>query len=392
MRAAARIVVAALAIAAGARAQTRVIMLTMSPGDGVAERFGHSAVMIDRDGARVVYNYGTFDGNDPQLVRKFLGHELMFWVSAGSWRSTQAQYARRSITLQELDLDDAQAERLALGFARAASPSQVPYHYHFFRDNCTTRLRDAVADAVPELRATGQAKAGNTFRSLALGILDTDALYRRGVDLALNAAVDGPTTRWDDAFLPREFARLLRDTRLADGRPLVKREWSWSGPLHRPQDRSPPWDAAIACALVGLLGIGALDGGRRRATRTVSAIGLVLFALAVGAVGIGVAVTSLTPYDIARANGNLVAVSPLALVLAPDALLLAVGRATVRRVRRLRVLLVALAAPIAIDLALHLFGVARQHHLAVVAFVAVGLALAFVGLRRAAAPPPSIQG
>lgn len=101
MRALAVAAVVALAPAAAAAAP-RIAVLTMTPGPGIAERFGHAAIRVDDR----VYNYGTFDGGDPQLIRKFLSRELVYWLSVVPYREFVARYDNReTMTVQELALD-----------------------------------------------------------------------------------------------------------------------------------------------------------------------------------------------------------------------------------------------------------------------------------------------
>jgi hypothetical protein len=133
-----------------------------------------------------------------------------------------------------------------------------------------------------------------------------------------------------------------------------------------------------------LLAVGALDGARRPVTRAALGGGIALTALAAGAVGAGVLTLSLTPYDVARWNGNLVALSPLALLPLVDAVRFAVGRASPRARRRLARLVAALVVPIAVDAIAHGLGLAHQRHLGLLAVIAAAYALSLAGLRRAA--------
>ena len=368
---------------------TTVTVLVMTPGAHPFERFGHAAVRVDEPGHRGddarVYNYGSFDGSDPHLVRRFLSHTMPFWLAETDWRSTEEQYRRRQIRALELDLDEDEARALADRLARNALPQNRNYVYEFFRDNCSTRVRDMVATAVPTLTALQQRPAQRSLRAQVVEQTRPAPLFGRAIDLALNGLVDGPTSRWDDAFLPRELAAVLLESHRPlneGGRPLVRRETTWTGPdfVDLTQPRTALLDALWLLLLLPL-GLGALGGGRLRGARVLAGAGLALWGLVTGLVGVALVILSLTPHDVARMNGNVVALWPATLVLVPYGVRLARGRVALVGVQRVRALLVALAAPIVIDLLGHAIGRAHQQHVTLLLFVLAGHALAYLALR-----------
>ena len=50
----------------------------------------------------------------------------------------------RSIEIQDLALSPEQARSLAAALAHNAQPDQMYYRYEPYRDNCSTRVRDAL--------------------------------------------------------------------------------------------------------------------------------------------------------------------------------------------------------------------------------------------------------
>src|SRR6185436_19437135 len=82
----------------------RISLLTCTPGKELYSTFGHSAFrVIDRSAnTDVIFNYGTFDFNDPGFYWKFTKGSLLYFVSIDNFNDFLAQYEyeRRGITEQ----------------------------------------------------------------------------------------------------------------------------------------------------------------------------------------------------------------------------------------------------------------------------------------------------
>ena len=65
----------------------RISLLTCTPGAELYSVFGHSALRVvdSAAGTDIVYNYGTFDFNDPDFYTKFVRGKLMYFVSQVSY-------------------------------------------------------------------------------------------------------------------------------------------------------------------------------------------------------------------------------------------------------------------------------------------------------------------
>ena len=90
--------------------------MTMGPGDAVWERFGHNAIrVVDASrGTDSVYNWGTFDFEQPNFVQRFMTGNTEYWMQADGMAETIAayRYLNRSMWVQELDFTP--AERAAV--------------------------------------------------------------------------------------------------------------------------------------------------------------------------------------------------------------------------------------------------------------------------------------
>ena len=124
----------------------RISLLTASPGEELYETFGHSALRIT-DSVRntdIVYNYGTFNFDEPNFYLKFIKGTLPFYLSDDNFDNFIAEYQQenRGITEQVLNLTCFQKYKInALLNENMMGPNRT-YQYKFTFDNCTTRQRN----------------------------------------------------------------------------------------------------------------------------------------------------------------------------------------------------------------------------------------------------------
>ena len=374
----------------------RISVVTFGPGDHPFARFGHNALLVEdpRTGQGLVFNFGTFSFDSLSLVPRFLQGDLRYWLSVSSWRSTLEAYRRadRSIVVQRLNLSAEQTRKLVAALRVNALPENRSYAYHFYRDNCSTRVRDAIDQTIGgRLRAlTAEQPARMSFREHTARMLAGDLALRLALDGALGPAVDVAITRNDELFLPEELQRALREIDVErDGErvPLVASERV----LHhaeRPATASAPpsptlgmlaLGGATAAVVLGLALLGRRSSGARRAYFAIcTGIG----ALA-GLLGLAcLALWLLTDHTVAYRNANLLQVSPVGLALAGALLIRREGGA-----KRLLPLSGLLLMSSLAGLGLHLIG-AEQKNLPFIALwlpIWGGVAAGALTLRRAAA-------
>jgi len=211
-----------------------VYLLTFGWGDAVWERFGHNAIWI-KDRARgtdMTYNWGMFDFNQPHFVWRFVTGDTRYWMETIDY-AAMVQYYRqhdRSILAQELNLSPAQRLKLQQFVQWNALPQNKFYRYDYYRDNCSTRLRDAIDHALSgQLQtATVSRTTPGTYRWHTQRLLTGDFPLYTGVTLALGHPGDKELSAWQEMFLPVRMANDLRTVTVADTAgnqiPLVKSE------------------------------------------------------------------------------------------------------------------------------------------------------------------------
>lgn len=312
-----------------------VYLLTMDHGDAVWEKFGHNAIWI-RDRARGtdrVYNYGVFDFHSPGYWSRFVKGDWIYQIAASDIYNTvrQYRYLNRTVTAQELALTQEQARELQEFLEWNLRPENAEYLYDYYRDNCSTRVRDALDRVLGGAlrRATEDQPSGTTYRWHSRRLLQGDVAPYTGIALALGTRVDRPITLWEEMFLPSKLRERVRELTVPaeDGRmvPLVRAEEVLVEAIGRAPEADAPrsltWRYLVVGVGVGLLilAMGWVGEGRGIAGVT----GRVAFSLlaggwslVVGFAGLLIAgLWFLTNHTFTYYNENLLQATPFSLLL-----------------------------------------------------------------------------
>ncbi|HSV11478.1 MAG TPA: DUF4105 domain-containing protein [Hanamia sp.] len=205
----------------------QVSLLTVMPGEELYSTFGHSALRITDTVTHqdIVYNYGTFNFDDPDFYTKFVRGKLLYYLSTDDFQSFVAenQQDNRGITEQILNLSCEQ-KRNIIGLLEANMMAQNRfYKYDFLFDNCTTRLRDLVEKASDSTVHFGKAlETKVTFRDLIYEYLNyNDKQWSKlGIDILLGAKTDAIATPYQVMFLP-DYLMKTFDSSTINSQPLV---------------------------------------------------------------------------------------------------------------------------------------------------------------------------
>ncbi len=327
------------AAAAPARAEPgdeyTISVLTMSPGDPLFFRFGHNAILVDnaRSRTQAVYNWGTFSFDEPGLVSKFLKARLSYWLSVQRFDGTLEQYAseNRWLQAQELNLTAPQKRRLVKMVNDNALPENRFYRYHYYRDNCSTRVRDVIDTATDgSLKAVSGAPSPMTFRGETSRLTADVTWGWFFLNLAMGDFIDQPITQWEQMFVPSRVMETLDRAKTLDAQgheiPLVK-----SKRMLVTSDRAPEWTAppkrgipmaALGLAFGGLIGwlaqrvLKRPEGSAKTpiGRRLAFALPVMLLTLMTGFLGSLFLFFWLgTDHEVAWRNENLLQTSPLSL-------------------------------------------------------------------------------
>jgi hypothetical protein len=300
-------------------------------------------------GSALAYNYGMFDFEEEDFLWNFVRGRMRYRLAANDLADDLAMYRAegRSIVEQQLDLTAEQAGALATFLAWNAQPENAWYRYDYFIANCSTRVRDALDQALGGLlkvQSEGRSR-GYTYRLDALRLMAPQPALMLAIDLGLGPFADQRIDYWQESFVPMTLQQVVGTLRRGDddvaGRPLAsatieRAAGSVEEPPVLPPDLRVPFLllGAAAGALIAWLG-----RFRRAAVRVPLASFAVLFQLACGLGGLVLLLLWFgTEHRAAWRNENLLLLDPLCLALVPAWLGVARGR------RRARPLAVALSS------------------------------------------------
>jgi uncharacterized membrane protein len=312
--------------------ELKVYLMTFGPGRQVWERFGHNALWIHDpvQGTDVAYNYGLFDFHQQNFLLRFVRGQMWYWMAGFPAPSYVAEYERnnRSVWVQELALPVAARLELQQFLRWNAEPEHKFYHYDYYRDNCSTRVRDALDRVLHGAlrQQTVSRAAGTTYRFHTQRLTANDPLIFTGLLVALGHEVDQPLSEWEEMFLPLSMREHVRHVTLPgpDGerRPLVRGEWTvFESSAPAPPARPPgwlPWYLLVGVVIGGSAVLLARPARRSAPARFAFLASVGGWAVVAGLAGLVLAgLWGLTDHVAASHNENLLQLSPLALLILP---------------------------------------------------------------------------
>lgn len=312
-------------------ASLEVLLVTAEPGDAIWERFSHNAILI-RDtttGFERSFNWGLFSWQQESFVARLAQGRMLYWMAGQDPARELAGYRQsgRRVWSQRVALTADQRWRLLRYVLDQDTPENRFYRYDYFRDNCSTRVRDAL-DLVLEgqiERATADVPTEHSYRWHTARLLQDELWAWAGIEFVVGNPGDRPISRWEEMFLPRQLQASLDELTVVDESgtavPLL-------GPRELLVDAQRPevpteapnrvWLALLlGLAVAGLLGwIGHHAAeGRRLARVALGALGGG-WGLLTGLLGLGLVLSWIyTDHVFWQWNENVMQMSPLALPL-----------------------------------------------------------------------------
>ncbi|HBE42413.1 MAG TPA: hypothetical protein DDW27_14655 [Bacteroidales bacterium] len=204
-----------------------VYLLTCGPGTETYSRWGHSALRIvdNINGTDRVYNWGVFDFATPAFAWKFARGRLEYMLGVSTYERFIREYFMegRWVQSQKINLEPHETEMLLQLIAENLKPENVKYRYDFFYDDCSTRIRDLLENAIGSrmLYPPDMESKPPTFRSLVGKYLKTAPWLRFGVDLLMGSPGNKKATVRDRMFLPIDMQRGLSDVVINRGGKMI---------------------------------------------------------------------------------------------------------------------------------------------------------------------------
>lgn len=216
-----------IAIGYGRQGKGDISLITAAPGADMYSYFGHTAIKVkgSKSSEDIIYNYGTFDFDQPNFYTNFLKGKLLYSLSKQSYpRLLQSyHYEQRSVYEQPLNLSETQRQQLLQALEENYKPENRAYLYEFFFDNCSTRSRD-LFDATYSGIAYQSNYTPLTFRELLEEHTCHYPLVDFGIDLIIGSRADRIASREEQMFLPKYVHDHLNEA-LSNGESVVKEDY-----------------------------------------------------------------------------------------------------------------------------------------------------------------------
>lgn len=214
----------------------RISLLTCAAGEEIYSLYGHTAIRYENfsKGIDIVYNYGVFDFDTPNFALRFALGQTDYQLGKNRFNRFAAAYAfsGRDVYQQVLNLTTDEKLHLVALLEENYRPEKRMYRYNFFYDNCATRPRDMIEQAINGSihyaeNAVSQDKK-YSFRDLLHQYNKEHPWSRFGMDLCVGSEGDKPITFRQMMFVPfyvQDFFRTAHITnKEGNTRPLVLSE------------------------------------------------------------------------------------------------------------------------------------------------------------------------
>lgn len=218
--------------------KAQISVLTCAAGDELYYSFGHTAFRVQDPvlNIDVVYNYGTFDFNQPNFYWNFTKGRLLYTLTRRSFETFLFEYEleMRWVKEQILNLSIEEVNQVFNYLEWNYQPENRDYLYDPLFDNCstviTTILTENFGKAIKynnpnkEVQDLGfNLNNDPTFRQLVNSHLPTNSWGAWGINLAFGAVVDREASLRERMFLPYQALAQIRVAE-KNNSPLLYRE------------------------------------------------------------------------------------------------------------------------------------------------------------------------
>lgn len=195
-------------------------LITVDVGNSVWDNFGHTALRVfdENNNTDTVFNWGYFDVSGGMLgfswnfFKGIMNYRLA--TNSPSQEFANYRFQERTVWQDRLNLTNPQKERLYRRLLWNLEPENVVYPYQYFFDNCTTKLRDYLDEALLGRISTQFSNETDvSFRDEVRAHYESVGLIAFSLDVLMNSNIDRNMSQWEDMFLPLNFRKRLLEVR-----------------------------------------------------------------------------------------------------------------------------------------------------------------------------------
>jgi len=194
-------------------------LLTYSPGEELYSVFGHSAIRVRNTITNTddVYNYGTFDFDNPKFYFGFFSGKLMYTLSKVPFALVlqQTQLENRSLIETPLNLSPAEKSKMVQLLRVNYLPENREYLYDFLYDNCSSKIMDVIIQSTTDsLEYNQRVIPKKSYRRLINSYSKERPWIDIGIDFLMGTPADHRAKGTKISFLPDYLHLLLKNIRL----------------------------------------------------------------------------------------------------------------------------------------------------------------------------------
>lgn len=237
----------------------RISIITCTPGNELYSIFGHTALRITDSiqNTDLIYNYGTFDFDDPDFYTRFVRGKLNYFLSVEELPMFLYEYQQtnRAVTEQELLLSDSSKQAIQKAVTENLVGDNRFYKYDFLYDNCTSRVKNILTKYARMTVGKKLVSEETSFRDMIHEYLDRGGMAwtKLGMDILLGSPSDKAVSIDESMFLPDYLMKGI-DSSVTITQPLLQEKRSILTSTIPANSSSTNWPfyffTAIAAALL----------------------------------------------------------------------------------------------------------------------------------------------
>lgn len=184
-------------------------LVTVGPGSRIYEWFGHTAVAVSAPGHdSVSFNYGYFSF-DEKYFSNFAMGRLLYRLDTSYTDSETWIYESENRAVSQVLLNlSAEKKKAVSDFLLAnCQPPDNTYLYHYYNDNCATRVRDLlnfVSDG--DFETWARSIKGHTYRQWNSVVFGVNPFVQWIMDFLQGRSIDNrDASLWTEMYLPERL-------------------------------------------------------------------------------------------------------------------------------------------------------------------------------------------
>ena len=311
-----------------------VRLIIIGQGDEIYSLWQHTGIAIKNkeSGEDIFFDFGNFSFEEDKFFENFAFGRMLYMAYANYTEKYLAYVykEKRDIIEYELNLSPTRKLKMYNDLTKITLPENRNYLYHHYRDNCSTRIRDYIDDAVNgQLKLETNISRGSSYRKSFLLYTSNKKIVGSILSILQGPEIDHDITMWQEMFLPDILEEGIESFKYKDENgemvPLVKSKKILYNADQRkplPDVYSPPYLSVLFISIT-LSGIILYLNIRSRKNKIrLFSLANIFFGFFFGLLGLVlVFLATLTDHTYSYDNLNIFMINPIALLIVPASIL-----------------------------------------------------------------------